>query len=111
MGIQVEFNSDLALRRYGTPERRPEECLPERLEAGRTYKFLKYGQRNYWFGGEIPLVMTEGNERLSRPLASIRIVEATHFVEDGSVTTKGLYRVIEVYGCTKKVHFEGFQKR
>ncbi len=43
MGIQVEFNPDLALRRVGTKNRQPKECLPEILEAGRRYPFLKEG--------------------------------------------------------------------
>ena len=47
MGIQVEFNPDLALRGFGTKGRLEVECLPERLEAGKLCRFLKRGQRNY----------------------------------------------------------------
>ncbi len=48
MGIQVEFNPDLALRAFGTEGREWEECLPEELIRGEVYLFLKKGQRNYW---------------------------------------------------------------
>ena len=41
MGIQVEFNPDLALRAFRTPERLKEECLPEKLESEKEYPFLK----------------------------------------------------------------------
>jgi len=37
MGIQVEFNPDLALRAYRTENRIKDECLPEKLEAGHEY--------------------------------------------------------------------------
>ena len=111
MGIQVEFNPDLALRKFGTSGRKTEECLPENLLAKQTYKFLKDGQRNYWLDGEIPLLETKGHQQLSRPLASIRILEATHFVEDGRVNTKGLYKVIEVFDSNDlQAHFNGFQR-
>ncbi len=111
MGIKVEFNPDLALRRFGTPGRGAEKCLPEKLVAGQTYKFLKEGQRNYWMEGEVPLVATEGNGQLSRPVASVHIREATHFVEDGRVNTRGLYEVVEVFDSSdSQVHFDGFQR-
>lgn len=112
MGIKVEFNSDLALRRCGYQGRFKKECLPERLKVGEIYDFLKEGQRNYWLEGEIPLLETKGNEKLSRPLASIKILEATHFLEeDKRVFTKGKYAVLEVYDpVNKEIHFEGMQK-
>ena len=97
MGIQVEYNPDLALRNiseYNNGNRKVEECVPENLEAEKTYKFLKKDQRNYWLSGEIPLVETKGNQELSRPIASIIILEATHFVEGDEVYTKGKYRII-----------------
>jgi len=100
MGIQVEFNPDLALRDFSECEsgnRSKDECIPEPLEAGRTYSFLKTGQRNYWLHGEIPLLKTKGNGILSRPIASIRILEATHFLKDNQMYTKGIYEVVEVF--------------
>jgi hypothetical protein len=112
MGIQVEFNPDLALRKFGTPNRLEEECLPEKLESGAIHNFLKKGQRNYWLNGEIPLLETKGNQQLSRPLASIRIIEATHFLMgEGEPYTRGIYTIIEVYDINNpQIHFEGMNK-
>ncbi|HLC32086.1 MAG TPA: hypothetical protein VJK51_05450 [Candidatus Nanoarchaeia archaeon] len=112
MGIQIEFNPDLALRAYNTEGREADECLPQKLEKSHIYPFLKEGQRVYWFGGEILLVETTGNQQLSRPLAAIRIPEATHFTNHTEVYTKGKYVVTEVYDTTDpKIHFEGWTKR
>lgn len=110
MGIKVEFNPDLALRNiseFKNGRRKLEECIPEDLEAGKIYPFLKHDQRNYWQYGKIPLIETRGNENLSRPKASIIILEATHFIEDGAIYTKGLYKVDEVFR-DDEIHFEGF---
>jgi hypothetical protein len=112
MGIQVEFNPDLALRNmaeYTNGTRQQEECIPEPLEAGKTYSFLKKGQRNYWLQGELPLLETKGNGQLSAPLASIVIVEATHFRQGDEIYTKGKYKVVEVF-TDDKIHFNGFAK-
>lgn len=110
MGIKVEFNPDLTLRAFATEGREQSECLPEKLEQGRAYRFLKKGQRNYWLNGEIPLLQTDGSQ-LSRPLASIRIIDSTHFLRGNEVWTKGLYEILEVYDTSKpEIHFEGFQK-
>jgi len=111
MGIQVEFNPDLALRRYGTRNRKTPECLPEKIERNGIYPFLKEGQRNYWLDGEIPLLETKGNQELSRPLASIRILESTHFKIKEKILTKGIYEVVEIYNPkNRKIHFEGMAK-
>jgi hypothetical protein len=111
MGIPVEFNPDLALRAYKTPNRSEHECLPERLEANRIYNFLKEGQRNYWLNGEIPLLETKGNEQLSRPLASIIILEATHHLLNEKPYTKGKYHVIEVFDPKDpEIKFEGYRR-
>lgn len=117
MGIKVEFNPDLALRdisAYKSGERKVEECVPENLEEGKIYEFLKSGQRLYYLSdsefygkGQIPLMKTRGNEDLSRPLASIKILEATHFLESGEIFTKGKYQVIKVFDENdEKIHFE-----
>ena len=118
MGITAEFNPDLALREFGTEGREAEECLPERLVVGEIYDFLKKGMRLYylsdseWYsGGEMPLCKTPGMEKLSRPLASIKIVEVMHFLKGGAVWTKGKYRVIEVFDeSSDKVNFEGYRR-
>ena len=121
MGIKVEFNPDLALRdisEYENGSRKIEECIPENLEAGKIYEFLKSGQRLFWFSdsefwgnGQLPLCRTSGKEELSRPLASIKILEATHFLEDGKVWTKGKYKVVEVFDeKDPKIHFEACKR-
>ncbi|MEK6933713.1 MAG: hypothetical protein AABW75_02435 [Nanoarchaeota archaeon] len=112
MGIQIEFNPDLALRKYGTRSREEKECLPEKFEVGGVYSFLKEGQRNYWLAGLIPLCETKGDGKLSRPLAAIRIIEATHFMENERVFTGGKYEVHEVFDTNdERIHFEGMNKR
>jgi hypothetical protein len=117
MGIQVEFNPDLALRNiqeYKKGSRSLEECIPENLEENVIYSFLKKGQRFYWLHGEIPLLETKGEGQLSRPVASVRILTVTHFFRDGhpdDVYTKGKYLVKEVYDKDDPaIHFEGFAK-
>ena len=86
--------------------RKIEECLPESIEEGKIYDFLKKDQRNYWLHGEIPLIETRGREKLSRPRASIVILEATHFLDNGEVWTRGKYKVVEVFK-DDGVKFEG----
>jgi len=112
MGIKVEFNPDLALRNiseFKNGNRKIEECIPENLEVGEIYLFLKEDQRNYWIEGEIPLLETKGNQILSLPKASIIILEATHFLDNGKTYTKGKYKVIEIFN-DNKIHFNGFKK-
>lgn len=108
MGIKVEFNPDLALRdikEYKKGKRKIEECIPEDLRAGKIYDFFKYELRNYWLEGELPLIKTFGDGKFSRPLASIQIIEATHFLEEDKVCTKGKYKVLEVFD-KDKIEFE-----
>lgn len=112
MGIQIEFNPDLALRdisEYKRGKRKKEECIPVPLAKGKIYPFLKSGQRNYWFDGEIPLLETKGQARLSRPKASIIILEATHFKEHEKIYTKGKYKVIKIFKDSK-VYFESYRR-
>jgi hypothetical protein len=112
MGIQVEFNPDLALRDYSkfiAGERKAEECLPETLAVGNTYEYLKEGQRNYWLDGELPLLLTQGNSELSSPIASIVILEATHFKNGDKNYTKGKYLVKEIF-ADGAIHFNSYKK-
>jgi len=115
MGIAVEFNPDLALRNiseFKNCKRKIEECIQEPLEEGKMYDFLKKEQRLYYILGEIPLLETKGGGDLSEPIASIVILEATHFEENGEIFTKGKYRVVKIipkgeiyfnsYGIIKK---------
>lgn len=114
MGIQVEYNPDLALRdikEFKSGIRKEEECIPEKMKKGEVYNFLKKGQRLYWLEGECPLLMTEGNQNLSIPLASIIILEATHFLIGTEKYTKGKYKVVELFNeKDNKIHFNGFSK-
>jgi hypothetical protein len=114
MGIQVEYNPDLALRNiqhFKDGTRDLEECIPENIESGRVYPFLKKGARLYYMLDDepVPLIQTEGNSKLSRPLASIRIVESTHFRRQGEIWTKGTFKVLEIFDPQDaEIHFEGF---
>ena len=108
MGIIVEFDPELALRNiseFNVGKRRVEECIPDNLEVDKIYDFLKSDQRNYWLFGEIPLIETKGGGVISRPVASIILLEITHFVEDGAIFTRGKYRVVEVFK-DESVYFE-----
>lgn len=112
MGIVVEFNPDLALRNideYNAGRRKIEECLPEKIKVGEIYDFLKSGQRNYWLDGEVPLLETKGNQQLSRPIASIMILEAVHFKENDVIWTKGRYQIVEVFKGDK-IEFESYAR-
>jgi len=110
MGIQTEYNPELALRNISElGNRKQEECIPENLNPGDVHDFLKTGQRHYWLEGEIPLIETKGEGQLSKPLASVIILEATHFLLDKKLFTKGKYKVIEVFN-DDKIHFNGFAK-
>ncbi|MFH1316780.1 MAG: hypothetical protein ABII01_04635 [Candidatus Woesearchaeota archaeon] len=112
MGIQTEYNPDLALRdisEFDNENRKKEECIPSDIKEGETYDFLKKGQRNYWIEGEIPLLMTKGNQVLSKPLAGIIILEATHFMNNNEPYTKGRYKVVEIFK-DDRIRFNGFDK-
>jgi hypothetical protein len=112
MGIQIEFNPDLALRdisEFKNGARKVEECVPEPLEVGKVYDFLKKGQRFYWLHGELPLLKTKGNQNLSLPIASITIKTVTHEMTDGEVWTRGKYEVKEIFSDDKP-RFNGFAK-
>ncbi|MEK6905246.1 MAG: hypothetical protein AABX24_02485, partial [Nanoarchaeota archaeon] len=66
----------------------------------------------YWLQGEIPLVETEGFGKLSRPVASVVILEATHFVKEGYNYTRGKYEVKAVFDRNDlNIYFEGMQRR
>lgn len=108
----MEYNPDLALRDYSeytAGRRQREECVPIKLARGKKYIFLKRGQRNYYLDGEQPLLITKGNQILSKPIASIVILEATHFKLKGETYTKGVYAVKQVFN-DGKIHFDGFAK-
>jgi hypothetical protein len=110
MGIQVEFNPDLALRdiaEFKAGRRKIEECIPEKIEVGKTYPFLKKDQRIYYMKGDVALIETtkEGGS-FSQPRAVVNILEATHFIKNGDVYTKGKYTILEVFEIDKDAPFE-----
>ncbi len=121
MGIQIEFNPDLALRDYSeflNGSRKQEECVPKELETGKIYDFLKKGMRVFWLTddeewnkGEMPLTITKGSQKLSRPIASIKIIEATHFLLNNEPYTKGKYKIIEIFDTNNsKINFESYKR-
>ncbi len=114
MGIEVEFNPDLALRNYSEFEkgnRKEEECIPNNMEKDKVYSFLKKGQRNYWLMGELPLSETTGNQNLSRPMASIIILEVTHTLINNESYTRGKYKVVDVFDINDPTtHFESMKR-
>ncbi len=121
MGIQVEFNPDLALRDFSEFEegsQQKEECIPKNLETNQIYEFLKKGQRLYyisedpqWNNGEIPLFVTTGEGKFSRPMAGIKILEATHFLKENKIWTKGKFKVIEIFNPKDpKINFEWMKR-
>lgn len=106
MGIKIEFNPELALRsilEFKKGNRRAEECIPENLAAGNVYSFLKKDQRNYWLFGEIPLVETRGSEDLSRPKASVVILETTHYIENGEFLQRACIEYRKFLLITKSI--------
>ncbi len=112
MGIKVEFNPDLALRNiseFKAGNRKIEECIPDPLEIGKVFNFLKEGQRLYWLEGELPLLETKGMENLSKPKASIIILEVTHTKENSKTYTKGKYIVVKVIS-EGETYFNGINK-
>jgi hypothetical protein len=111
MSIQIEFCPDLALREFSKVQeekRKPEECLPENLEEEKEYNFLKKGQRAYWLNGELPLLITKGNQQLSKPIASITIFEVKHFKRDNEIWTSGKYKVIKKI-AKGEIYFNGYE--
>jgi len=50
---------------------------------------------------------TEDNENLSYTLASVKILETTHFLENGECFIEGEYKVIQIFDENDpKIHFE-----
>jgi hypothetical protein len=111
MGIRVEFNPDLCLRDIGefdANRRLLEECLPREMAQGVVYDFLKAEQRLYWLHGELPLRETRGGEQLSRPRASVQILEVTYFIDKGQIFTRGKYRIEKILNEDDN-YFDGYE--
>ncbi len=100
MGIVVEFDPELALRNiseFKAGRRKKEECVPQPMKIGQVYNFFKKGQRNYWLYSEVALVETKGKQVLSLPMASVILLEYTHFLKNGEIFTKGKYKIKEIF--------------
>lgn len=112
MGIKVEFNPDLCLRNiseYKNGNRKIGECIPEKLEVGMVYDFFKSDQRLYWLMGELPLRETKGGENLSRPIASVVILEVTQFMDEQQLYTRGKYKIVKILN-EQEMYFDGYEK-
>jgi hypothetical protein len=106
MGIAVEFSSELTLREFSEfaeGNKQKEECISEPIVEGETYDFLKKDQRIYWLNedsfwnfGEMPLVKTTGEGKSTNPIASIKMLEVTHFIKEKEIWTKGKFKVIKI---------------
>lgn len=92
-GLEAELNTELALRAFGTPERKLEECLPKEIIRGLNFPFLKEGQRVYPLNKDIPLKETQGKGKLSKTLALVRITHYTHELIDSKSYTLGSYSI------------------
>ncbi|MBN2479218.1 MAG: hypothetical protein JXA94_03235 [Parachlamydiales bacterium] len=109
MPINMLFAPDLVLRNYLEFEKgnkKELECIPNNLKEGAVYSFLKVGQRAYWLDGEQPLLMKKEEGSLSAPIASILILEVTHFKENDVIYTKGKYKVLKILK-KNEVYFNG----
>lgn len=109
MSINIKFSPDLVLRNFSEYEKgqkKKEECIPLDLKENNFYEFLKTGQRAYWLEGEQPLLEKSETGNVSAPVASIIIIEATHFIEDGEIFTRGKYKIVKVLG-ENELYFNG----
>jgi hypothetical protein len=111
MGIQVEFNLYLTLRANNSRNRHAEECLPSDLESGMYVRFRKKGQRIYRIDREIPLLKTDGNGKLSNPIASVLIEKPTHELINKEIWTTGHYRIMQLYSPSdSNIHSESNER-
>jgi len=109
MSINMRFAPDLVLRNFSehlSGDKKKEECIPQNMKDGETYDFLKVGQRAYWLDGEQPLLEKSVSGEISPPIASVIILEATHFKEGGKIWTRGKYLVKKVLK-DGEVYFNG----
>lgn len=109
MPINMQFAPDLVLRNireFKNGNRALEECIPESMQEGAEYVFLKEGQRAYWLDGEQPLLEKLEDGNLSTPRASIIILEVTHFKQDGKIYSRGKYQIVKVLQETE-IYFNG----
>lgn len=109
MSINVRFAPDLVLRNFSehlSGAKQKEECIPQDLKKDGVYSFLKKGQRVYWLDGEQPLLEKSIDDEISPPIASVILLEATHFKEGGKIWTRGKYKVKKLL-AKGEVYFNG----
>jgi hypothetical protein len=96
MGLQVEFNSVLALREHGSIGYLGTETVPSKPEEGIDYAFLKSDHRVYPVGKLIPLVVTEGNCKFSRLVGFVKITNyaVANRVDSELIVTGGNYSLV-----------------
>ncbi len=95
MGLEVEFNSILALRAWGTEERDRDETIPDSLTLEGFYNFQKSGYRVYPLNKPIPLVITEGDGNFIKivGLAEIKRLKV-EMGSNGKLLTTGTFKFI-----------------
>lgn len=109
MSINIRFAPDLVLRDFSehlSGNKKDEECVPKSMKSGQVYSFLKLGQRVYWLDGEQPLLKKSVDGKISPPIASVVVLEYTHFKEREQIWTKGKYRIVKVLK-NGEIYFNG----
>ena len=92
-------NQDLGLYSYSefkSGKHKLSECVPELLEAGHDYPFMKAGHWNYADDASVTLLELAKDDVLFKMRAMVRIEESSFMVEDGQSYTQGMYRVEEL---------------
>lgn len=95
MGLELEVNSALALRAWGTEGRSREETVPEKLTLEGFYDFKKLGYRVYPLKKTLPLVITEGDCNFIKIVGLVEIRRLT--VEpgfDNKIITTGTFKFL-----------------
>ena len=95
----MEKNNDLALFASSVCKKghhKSGECIPEHIELGATYDFLKKGHRTYEVPGEVTLLEMQPDEVLFDIRARVEITDVSYEIEEGQSYTKGQYKVLEI---------------
>lgn len=97
MGLKVEFNSVLALRKSATPGFLSNECAPLQPRTGVRYSFLKKEHRVYPINTDIPLLVTKGGRDFIALVGFIKILSYTVSSELGEgIYTVGTYEFVSL---------------
>lgn len=95
----IAYNSDLAL--YDPKDAKAghldeQECLPESLEVGQEYSFLKKGHRNYQPMSELTLLEMRHGDVLFTFKARVVLLSSQFIQKAGVSYTQGRYQVLEI---------------